>query len=519
MHGTNRPSRFITSRPDMPLLSIVTINLNDASGLEATAASIQALVFRDFEWLVIDGGSTDGSLEVIKRVRPEHFVSEKDLGRYDAMNKGIRMASGEYAIFMNSGDRFHHPECLDFLVSSRGRALIHGNAEFLENGMRFTFLSRIEGPVSFVRQNPFCHQSLIYHLAALRELGGYEVGYRVSADFDLTYRYVLKFGCRRTDEFIAEFTTGGFGRQNQLRSLQERLCALYKAGPFKVFLLALISAPYVIAKFAAIALLEPVPVLALYRRARSRVHRWMMHRRRAAESDSGVAMLGVRIMASRTPDQGVISFVNPYSLVQVALSKIADEDLERITFYSDGIFLCLLARMAYGVGVRRLSFDFTSIADEILADANSHRLHLAIIGGTDASSAGFARYLARHYPKIELDLVRDGYFPTPDAMQDLAVALARRSPQIVLLGMGGGLQEQFAVQVVRAGFKGRVYTCGGFFDQTAGSGRKYYPQWINRLHLRWAYRIFREPKRLFFRYAIDYPRFLFLLARYGSSRP
>lgn len=503
----------------MPLLSIVTINLNNASGLAATAASIHALVFKDYEWLVIDGGSTDGSLEVIQRTQPAHFVSEDDFGRYDAMNKGIRMATGTFVIFMNSGDRFHHPECLSFLISSRGRALIHGNAEFEENGKHFTFLSRIEGPFSFVRHNPFCHQSVIYHLAAIRELGGYNLDYCVSADFDLTYRYVLKFGSQRSSEFIAKFTVGGFGRQNQLRSLNERLRSLYKAGPVNVFLLALISAPYVITKFAAIALLEPMGILALYRKARSQVHRWMGHRGSATKADSDVVMLGIRIQASRTPDQGVISFVNPYSLVQVAVSKIANEDLEQVTFYSDGILLCLLARLVYGVKVRRLSFDFTSVADEILTGADSQGRKLAIVGGTDASSAGFAQYLARHYPKIELDLVRNGYFQTQDEMQDLVLTLSKRSPQLVLLGMGGGLQEQFAVQIVRAGFKGLVYTCGGFFDQTVSSGRNYYPQWVDRLHLRWAYRIFREPRRLFFRYAIEYPRFLLLLARHGSSRP
>lgn len=503
----------------MPLLSIVTINLNDASGLAATAASIHALVFKDYEWLVIDGGSTDDSLEVIKRTQPAYFVSEDDLGRYDAMNKGIRMATGTYAIFMNSGDRFHHPECLNFLVSSTGRKLIHGNAVFEEGGKRFSFLSRIEGPLSFVRHNPFCHQALIYHLPALRELGGYNLDYRVSADFDLTYRYVRKYGCRRSGEFIAEFTTGGFGRQNQLHSLNERLRSLYKSGPVGIFLLALISAPYVVAKFGAIALLEPIGVLGLYREARSRAHRWMGHRNSAADAVPGVVMLGIRIQAARITDQGAISFVNPYSLVQVARSSIADEDLQHITFYSDGILLCLLARFFYGVEIRRLSFDFTSVADEMLTDADSHRRQLAIVGGTDASSAGFARYLAQHYPKIELDLVRNGYFKTRDEMQELAMALSKRPPQFVLLGMGGGLQEQFAVQLIRAGFKGVVYTCGGFFDQTVSSGRNYYPQWINRLHLRWAYRIYREPGRLLFRYAIDYPRFLFLLLRHGSSRP
>lgn len=503
----------------MPLLSIITINLNDAEGLASTASSIKTLTFRDFEWLVIDGQSTDASLEVIRRTQPDRFVSEQDRGRYDAMNKGIRMASGNYAIFMNSGDRFHNPESLGFLADMSGdAALLQGNAVFEEGGDRFSFVSHIDGPFSFVRHNPFCHQSLVYHLPSLRSLGGYKLDYPVSADFELTYRYFLKHGCRNTPGFIAVFGTGGFGRQNQLKSLGERLRALYASGPRSVFLLALVFAPYVLVKFAAIAALEPPGVLRVYRRARSWIHRLMGYRDTAGPSSS-VVMLGVRIQSVRIRERGAVSFVNPYSLLRVVQSDMTDDDLGKITFYTDGIFLCWLARLFYGTRLQRLSFDFTSVADAVLADANRRQLRIAIVGGTDASSAGFARYMTEHYPGIQLDLTRNGYFADSEESQLLARTLTMRSPDIVLLGMGGGAQEQFALQAVNAGFTGRVYTCGGFFDQTASSGRIYYPAWINRMNLRWLYRIYREPRRLLLRYAIEYPRFLIVLACHGSSRP
>ena len=90
----------------MPVLSIITINLNNASGLRKTIESVVSQSSREFEYIVIDGGSTDGSIEVIKEfeTRITYWVSEPDTGIYHAMNKGIRAAKGEYCQFLNSGD-------------------------------------------------------------------------------------------------------------------------------------------------------------------------------------------------------------------------------------------------------------------------------------------------------------------------------------------------------------------------------------------------------------------------------
>jgi len=89
-----------------PLISIITVNLNDVKGLKRTIASVFEQTFMEFEYIVIDGGSTDGSKEFIESHsnKIDYWVSEKDSGIYNAMNKGIKMASGEYLLFLNSGD-------------------------------------------------------------------------------------------------------------------------------------------------------------------------------------------------------------------------------------------------------------------------------------------------------------------------------------------------------------------------------------------------------------------------------
>ena len=88
------------------ILSIITINYNNSDGLQRTIESVLSQTWTDFEWIVIDGGSTDGSLDIIKK-HASHFsfwCSEPDTGIYNAMNKGITHAKGEYLNFMNSGD-------------------------------------------------------------------------------------------------------------------------------------------------------------------------------------------------------------------------------------------------------------------------------------------------------------------------------------------------------------------------------------------------------------------------------
>lgn len=102
----------------MPKLSIITINLNNVEGLRRTVDSVVGQIYRDFEWIVVDGGSVDGSLELIEEYsdRITWWVSEPDSGIYNAMNKGILASHGEYLLFLNSGDYLHDRDVLHKVV-------------------------------------------------------------------------------------------------------------------------------------------------------------------------------------------------------------------------------------------------------------------------------------------------------------------------------------------------------------------------------------------------------------------
>ena len=90
-------------------ISVITINYNNKSGLEKTIQSVISQTYFELEYIIIDGGSSDGSIDVIKKYenKIDYWISEQDKGIYNAMNKGIAQAHGEYCNFMNSGDCFH----------------------------------------------------------------------------------------------------------------------------------------------------------------------------------------------------------------------------------------------------------------------------------------------------------------------------------------------------------------------------------------------------------------------------
>ncbi|MFZ3274524.1 MAG: glycosyltransferase, partial [Lutibacter sp.] len=104
------------------LLSIITINFNNLEGLKKTMASVLGQTWKEFEYIIIDGGSTDGSAAYIESQSQHlnYWVSESDKGIYNAMNKGIKVAHGEYLLFLNSGDEFYDLEVLE-----KNNAAIH----------------------------------------------------------------------------------------------------------------------------------------------------------------------------------------------------------------------------------------------------------------------------------------------------------------------------------------------------------------------------------------------------------
>lgn len=195
-------------------LSIITVNLNMRDGLDATLASVRAQTFRDFEHIIVDGGSTDGSLDVIREnaSRLSHWVSEPDFGIYNAMNKGVGMASGDYLLFLNSGDVLADSCVLDrlFLQISVETDILYGDT------LRKTTDGTVERRTTPEQLTPFafykfriCHQSVLYRRELFTELGGYDESFRISADAEFNMRCVQAGKTARRVDFPISLYEGG----------------------------------------------------------------------------------------------------------------------------------------------------------------------------------------------------------------------------------------------------------------------------------------------------------------------
>ena len=190
------------------LLSVITVNLDDAPGLRATALSVAAQERPPDEWIVIDGGSTDGSIAVIREF--EHLIhcwtSAPDRGVYDGMNRGLRRARGRYVLFMNAGDRFAGPDALAgiaaALQASPGVDLLFGGTILaMPCGQR---LYRPSRPAARLRHGlPAYHQATVLRRAA-HLMAPYDLDLPISGDYGAIATLISRgASTARTDRAIA----------------------------------------------------------------------------------------------------------------------------------------------------------------------------------------------------------------------------------------------------------------------------------------------------------------------------
>jgi glycosyltransferase involved in cell wall biosynthesis len=208
-----------------PRLSIITINRNNAPGLAKTIKSVIGQSFRDFEYLVIDGDSTDESVEIIKGTEKDlaYWISEPDTGIYNAMNKGIVKAKGEYCYFLNSGDRLFDEHSLSKLFAYPCKEdIIYWNTTFERTNRPHeikTFPAELT--FNFFFHNTLGHQASIIKKSLLTSLGMYDEKIKYSADWIFYIRAIVGAGCsyKYLDINISVFNTEGFSGQGE--SLQE----------------------------------------------------------------------------------------------------------------------------------------------------------------------------------------------------------------------------------------------------------------------------------------------------------
>lgn len=211
-----------------PKLSVITIVYNNVADIERTMRSVLDQTYKNLEYILVDGGSDDGTLEVIKRYESQlaRVISEPDKGIYDAMNKGLAAATGEYVLFMNSGDEIYDPETVEEIFSLDDSADIYYgetemyDAEWKSLGQRRHCAPEVFNWKSFKYGMSVSHQA-IYIKRSITE--PYDLKYKYSSDIDWIIKAAKNASSIvNTNRYVAKYLVGGMSKKKHLASLKER---------------------------------------------------------------------------------------------------------------------------------------------------------------------------------------------------------------------------------------------------------------------------------------------------------
>ena len=221
----------------MSLLSIITINFNNSAGLKKTIQSVVSqlnIQSNDVEYIIIDGNSTDTSVEIIRNfdsntelpLKITKWVSEKDSGIYNAMNKGINMSSGKYALFMNSGDTFYSDSVLQQVLKGLdpvADSIVYADTYCNKNDNQgyFWYLPN-EVTLDYLYNNGLCHQSTFIPLKILKEFL-YDESLKIASDFKLNLQAYLKgITFKKLNVVVSNLDMTGISNTEIEKSLKER---------------------------------------------------------------------------------------------------------------------------------------------------------------------------------------------------------------------------------------------------------------------------------------------------------
>lgn len=178
-----------------PLITIITVCYNAINSIEKTILSVINQTYNSIEYIIIDGGSTDGTIDIIQKYKNKvsHILSESDKGIYDAMNKGIKLATGEWINFMNCGDTFYNFETIQIVAekisSNKHIDVLYGNSVIKVNNTKYMVLP--ENLECISTHLPFCHQSTFVR-TALAKTYPFDITYRFVADYNFFYQIYNK---------------------------------------------------------------------------------------------------------------------------------------------------------------------------------------------------------------------------------------------------------------------------------------------------------------------------------------
>jgi glycosyltransferase involved in cell wall biosynthesis len=213
------------SSPELPLVSIVTVVYNGAAHLEQAMQSVIGQSYANIEYLLIDGGSSDGTLEIVAKYqdRLDYWISEPDRGIYDAMNKGIALCRGELIALLNADD-YYQPDAVEAVVESYRRQpsaqILYGHAFFIDDALKLRYRSRAHA--DYWRGMCFSHQAMFVQRDLYLALGSYDAGLRIAADYDFVVKcFTRGIAFTEVDAFLVNYRDSGLSAQDRIASMRE----------------------------------------------------------------------------------------------------------------------------------------------------------------------------------------------------------------------------------------------------------------------------------------------------------
>ncbi len=242
-----------------PKFTVITVTYNAEKTLERTIESVASQTYKNIEHLIVDGLSTDGTLSLIQEYAEDNsvhanpheirFIREADSGLYDAMNKAIDNATGDYLVFLNAGDKFHADDTIERVVAdtlsldrsdaerAMWPAVLYGETDLVDDEGKFLRHRRLQAPsqlrwTSFKDGMLVCHQSF-YVLTELAQQHHYDLHYRFSADFDWCIRIMKEAHSQglvmhNTNMVLTDYLSEGMTTKNRRKSLLERFRIMAK---------------------------------------------------------------------------------------------------------------------------------------------------------------------------------------------------------------------------------------------------------------------------------------------------
>lgn len=224
----------------------------------------------------------------------------------------------------------------------------------------------------------------------------------------------------------------------------------------------------------------------------------------------------IEIFDLKKNNNNIYTFLNPVSYLTAIDNKDLFNQFDGI--FADGSLLVAAIKLLYREKVTRRSFDMTSLAPQLFQYAEDNKKTIYIVASKQEETEKAIQIFKERYPNLNFAGYRNGYFSNEEEQEKEAIYITQLNPDFLIVGMGALKQEKFLLKVKKAGYQGIGFTCGGFIHQTSKNEIDYYPVWIDRMNLRFIYRMYKEKhtRKRYLTAAFVFP-FRFLAERFSKN--